>query len=345
MMSHTAALQHALHDLLTSYINGGCVTHADRAWSLLSSRLPFERNAKRVSGAHEAFREETSHASLPQEVVTVEAYDGNNPFVQRMMDYLANSFQDELVGAYVHGSLATQEEIAYSDFDALVILRDYVFEDSRRLVDVAVRLSRARRIMFDADPLQHHGWFVLTEADMRYYCDAYFPRVLFAYSKSLLQNQGHTLLLKPRNSFDEIREGFDRLAASCLKMTANRHCLNNAYLVKCALSQFMLLPALYVHVRDGQGVYKKFSFGKARRDFSAAEWECMDRISQLRTAWHLPFGPLTRVVLSGSGALRSAAVKRIAPAIPEHIRVIFTPAFIAQMASLICRMQEALSVR
>src|SRR5262249_54908536 len=156
------------------------------------------------------------------------------------------------------------------------------------------RLSRARRIMFEADPLQHHGWFVLTEADMRYYCDAYFPRVLFAYSKSLLGNKGRRLVLTPRDSKFEIRELFDRLANSCLQMLDTRRLLRNAYLLKCLLSQFMLLPAVYSHVRNGVGIHKRASFDTVKQDFSHAEWECMERISQLRSEWQVPFNSLTR---------------------------------------------------
>jgi predicted nucleotidyltransferase len=342
-MCSAAIVQNQLHELLTSYINGGCLTRADVACSLVSSRLPFERNARRVIEAHQALRSATAEESSPQETITIEPYDGDNPFVRRMMTLLASGLQENLVGAYVHGSMATCEEIAYSDFDALVILRDHVFEDRKRLVDTAVQLSQARRIMFNADPLQHHGWFILTESDLPYYCDAYFPRIVFSYSKSMLNDRGDSLSLAPRNSIKEIRDNFNRVAISFLQLIENSITIRNLYLIKCALSQFMLLPALYVQTRYGMGIYKKCSFQKARQDFNTEEWNCVDRISHLRDEWLVQLNPLTKTMLSQPGILRKYAATKLVTAVPEHIRTILTPELTRQMVNLVRRMQTMLS--
>jgi len=141
-----------------------------------------------------------------------------------------------------------------------------------------------------------------------------------------------------------VRDAFDSLATSCRQMLANHSFLKNTYLMKCALSQFMLLPSMYVHVRDGRGVYKKLSFEKARKDFCAEEWVCMDRVSHLRNEWQLSLNPVINAVLSHSVTLRSPVLKALAPSIPKDFRSVLTPTLIGQMVNLIERMQGNLDV-
>ncbi len=52
-----------------------------------------------------------------------------------------STVKDDLFGAYVHGSLGTYEEIGYSDFDALVIIKDDVFHSRQRLAALAAELG------------------------------------------------------------------------------------------------------------------------------------------------------------------------------------------------------------
>ena len=343
-MTTAAIVQNRFHDLVTSFLNGGCLNRADRIRSLTSRQAPFRRNAPAVCDAFRAIHQEAIDSTQSAQSISVDAYNGANTHVRKMMSLLTPSIQDALAGAYVHGSVATQEEIPYSDFDTLVILRDELFDNSRRLSEIAFRLSEARRVMFEADPLQHHGWFVLTEADLSSYCDAYFPITLFAYTRSLLPDRGRRLTLTLRDSTFEVRRAFDDLATSCLKSIAGGPFLTNAYVMKCLLSQFMLLPALYIHAKEGRGIYKKFSFDKARRDFTPAEWDCMDRISGVRLEWKPKFPWWSRRLFSSTGALRSMIIKKASPAVPDELRVMFSPSFLRQMITLVQRMQESLGV-
>jgi predicted nucleotidyltransferase len=341
-VTSAASLQNRFHDLVTAFVNEGSLTRGDRMRALFSSGAPFRRNAPAVCDAYGRFREHATDASLPDRVIEVDHYSGANRFVLAMAASLSAETQSGLAGAYVHGSLATGEEIPYSDFDALVILRDELFADHRRLAAVARELSDARKYMFLADPLQHHGWFVLTEADLRYYCDAYFPEVLFHYSRSLLPGGGRSLTIRKRPCLPEMRTAFEALAGACLKSLGRGQFLRNAYLTKCLLSQFMLLPAMYVQARYAESIYKKFSFDRARRDFTPAEWDCMDQISRLRLEWKVPVGRWAGKLLSVTGPLRNTIVRNVSPAVPPGIRSQITPELIRDMATLIRRMQSSL---
>src|SRR5687768_3956555 len=97
--------------------------------------------------------------------VTTEPYSGNNAHVRAVMAALTRTGQ-ALSGAYVHGSLATGEEIKYSDFDGLAIISAKASADPGTKRAILHKLRSLERIMFRFDPLQHHGWFVLEEADL-----------------------------------------------------------------------------------------------------------------------------------------------------------------------------------
>jgi len=305
--------------------------------------VAFARYAKAIIQKYRQLLDEISTQTTSKLNVRVEPYEGQNEHVRLMMNFLSEHLKDDLIGAYVHGSLGTYEEIAYSDFDALVILKGEVFESPERLAGVARKLSRARMIMLDFDPLQHHGWFVLTELDLRYYCSAYFPVELFEHAKSLFDDKGLDLEIALRKSGSEVGEVFEKIAASITRKIENRQCPRNAYQSKGLLSQFMLLPALYLQAKDGRGVYKKDSFDVARADFGSSDWAIMDEVSQIRTSWNCEMPAFKKRLMSHPHVLSRYFAKRFAPAIPEMTGRLLTAEFYAKMEKLTLLMKEMLA--
>lgn len=242
---------------LPRYVNSGCLSRGDLPLALVHPRLPFRRNARTIADRFDRFRQWSRPASGPPREVEVAGYEGPDVPVRRMMVYLARQLANDLVGAYVHGSLGTYDALAYSDFDALVILKNEVFATPGRLAAAAWKLSRAQSIMLNFDPLQHHGWFVLTEAQLSAYPDHVFPVVLFDFAKSLLSERGRRLTLRVEDVPEARQAAFRELSSRIIDSIACRLLPSNIYELKLLLSQFMLLPALYVHARDGRGVYKE----------------------------------------------------------------------------------------
>jgi len=235
------------------------------------------------------------------------------------------------MGAYVHGSLGTYEEIAYSDFDALVILKDEVCKSSKRLAEVAQKLNRARSIMLDFDPLEHHGWFVLTESDLKFYCNAYFPIELFKYAKSMLNDKGLDLEINLRESCSETREVFEKMADGIIQEVKNRRFPENMFQLKHLMSRFMLLPAFYVQAKTGKGIWKKDSFELARSDFVAADWAIMDEVSEIRMNWSYGLSALKKRLIAHPYILSRSFAKRLAPPIPCVIQDRLTENFFERM--------------
>lgn len=337
--------QAELQRSLSALVNGVTGSTAEALARLCCPKLGWRKRAARLVQMHASFA-----ALIPQNEsarihVQASNYQGKNTFVRRMIAFLNHYAADDLYGAYVHGSLATGEETAYSDFDALVIIRNSVMRNAERLTTLARELNRARQIMLEYDPFQHHGWFVLTEADLDFHCEAWFPHQLFEFSKSMLADRGLQIEITPRESSTEVRETFRGVATGLKRSIFARRPLKNMYHLKNTLSLFMLLPALYLHVRDGRGMFKKFTFAVAREDFSHDEWSCMDRVSDIRARWNYKLAPLIRKVLRYPSPLRRRLVRRCAPSVPLDIQRLATDKLLIDMCRLARRMSEKLGLQ
>jgi hypothetical protein len=251
-----------------------------------------------------------------------------------MMRFLATHVPGDIVVAVVFGSLGTREEIPYSDFDALVVLRRETVDSRVRLVRCARALFRAQKFMFRQDPLQHHGWFVLTEGDLDDYPEHHLPVASLLGGQALCPPDGATLSLRPRLDLPLLRDRFRALCSGVRSISGRITPTSSSYLWKSLLSEFMLLPALYVQVRDGRGIAKKESFGAARVDFTASEWEIMDDVSRVRREWTLPMPRWRRWFMTRPGVVWRKAAKRLSPPPPRVALSVLTPPAMGRLVAL-----------
>lgn len=323
---------------LYKYVSGDFLSRRDSLVSIIAPYNPFRQHARRICGQYK----ETFYAS-PDEIssdhVKIEVYQGKNSHVLRMMEFLSD-LKDDLVGAYLHGSLGTYEEVFFSDFDALVIIKDEVFEIPERLAQVAHKIYSAQAIMFDFDPLQHHGWVVLTEADLRFYPEDQFPRELFRYAKSLFPHHGREFNICSQDPSRNVLQGFENLSQSAAKLIARSRSIRNLFELKILLSQFMLLPSLYVEMRDRKGIYKKFSFETARVDFNSADWSIMEDVSSIRDKWFYEISPRWRKLMTKPTRFSRFLARTYSPAVPREMKVILSDVFYQRMSNLIELMRK-----
>src|SRR5690606_24084932 len=128
-----------------------------------------------------------------------------------------------------------------------------------------------------------------------------------------------------RDSTAELREAFESLAIDVTRQLEGRSLPDDLYALKNLLSQFMLLPALYVQVRDGMGVWKKDSFEKAREDFEPAEWVSMEAVSRIRAAWPARLPRLQRRLMALSKPWRRQLLRRWHVPVPAALSVELAP--------------------
>jgi len=210
------------------------------------------------------------------------SYSGDLPVVIQIRKLILEKYYDLFLAVIVHGSCATDEVIKYSDFDGLLIIRDK-FQKSRKLRRF---LIESMKIIYMFDPLQHHGWFIMTENDLRNYPQTYFPFELFQFSRSIYPNSGFEIEVKISGKTN-YKTPFYEMSDSIMNKINNKFNPKNIYQMKSVLSQILLLPTLYLQAKENRGVYKRDSFKLASKDFSIKEWEVISRVTEIRKYWDI----------------------------------------------------------
>lgn len=324
---------------LNEYINSGCFSKKDLLISILSRTIPFLYNAGKIVNLYLNLKDSTGNSLISPSIIRLEPYQGKNIHVWQMIEFLDSHLRSDLIGAYVHGSLATYEEIPFSDFDALVIIKDEVFQSRRTLVRVGEKLNDALSIMFSFDPLQHHGWFVITELDLRSYPEYYFPSEILRYAKSLIPETGHELKINTETSSDLETNSFYEITTSIISRLQKKQYPQNIYQLKSLLSQFMLMPSLYLQARNNKGVFKRFSFDQAKMDFTGEEWTIMDEVSSVRKNWSYEISPFMLHLINRPAFVSRMIAKRFSPQIPDSLSSLLSEQFFERMICLAVNMR------
>ncbi|TAH37969.1 MAG: hypothetical protein EYC69_14955 [Bacteroidetes bacterium] len=316
--------------LLGKYFDGAWFDIKDGLLSLILRRHVYNMNASKMITAFSQRKVETS--SEQEQRIVIPVYDGRDSRVMKMMNLLENLGAD-LYGAIVHGSIASGEMINYSDFDGLIIIRNDVFKDKSRLASLAQKIHESKRIMFEIDPLQHHGWFVITEADLNNFPIDYLPLEVLAHSKSLLAGADLELNLRPKSKADY----FSSVKKICRRIRKTAQPANRPvtlYQLKSLLSEFMMLPTLYIQARDQRGIFKKYSFEAASADFNESTWKIMDEVSEIRANWQSPEILRNTRKLRKIGYIWMKYRKKMGPAIPKALTNKLNDDFYRRMAEL-----------
>ena len=173
----------------------------------------------------------------------------------------------------------------YSDFDALVIIKDEVFLDKNRLARVAHHLFRARKFMYEHDPLQHHGWFVVPECALQSWPESYLPVEALKNASQILSKNSQEIVFNPVASPEKCGQHLLGLTVGIQNdLSANLYG-KSLYKFKSLMSKVLLLPALYLQSRQGNGVFKRESFGLAKGEFTREDWSAVEAASNIRQAW------------------------------------------------------------
>jgi hypothetical protein len=192
------------------------------------------------------------------------------------------SLEPMLRGAYVHGSVATGDGVpGSSDLDTLVILRADTVTDPRQLLFARRELYLATRHLYQVDLLQHHGHFVLTDHDLGFYPQTFFPLVLFDHAMSLLGDSAIEVV--ERGAFWERAHDFWRTCQGLMMAARSPRRRYDAYRLKYLHQVAMLLPNLYLQL-DGAYCYKREAFARCRQQFPVEWWVVLDGLSKERLA-------------------------------------------------------------
>lgn len=206
--------------------------------------------------------------------------------VLELNNFARNELREYLLGLYIHGSIATRDYVrVWSDLDTLIIISKSTLNDPRKLVKLRDLLYKSKKYLYKVDPLQHHGHMTITEYDIEYYCNTFFPIELFKYSKSVF---GRNILnFKIRGNKAENIGSFYSFVDYFKNLYLNKKLGIRSYEMKVFFHMVTLFPTMYLQAK-GINVYKKFSFNLARKDFDKSLWSPIDTVSGIRMKWKTP---------------------------------------------------------
>lgn len=189
---------------------------------------------------------------------------------------------------YFHGSMATLDyEKGFSDVDTLVIISRETTKDYRSLMAFQRELYPLTKYLYHIDPLQHHGFFCISEIDMAFYPQTFFPLTIFKYSRAVFPEEPLCFLVR-----DYELEAMNELWKVCQWLRQvyyyeRYNALRNLYSFKLMLSFLLILPAFFLQVVH-KPVYKKDSFEIIGRFFTG-NLKIIETASTLRKNWsYLP---------------------------------------------------------
>lgn len=267
---------------LSTYFNTGCLSKIDLIYSLILHRMIFLKNAFKISNLYNFQYYQNDNTSVQKNIV-IEKYKGINPYVLKLINYFNQRNTVDLIGVYIHGSLASNEEVKYSDFDGLIIVKDECLSSPIRLYKLALLMYKSLKIIYKIDPLQHHGWFVLTESDLKKYPQTYFPYEILYKTRVLIGSSELSLTLESPDR--DYVDTFNSFSESLMNRLKDHNKINTLYKIKSFYSQVLLLPSKYYLSRFNNGIYKKDSFQFIKQEFENDQLEVIDQVSLVREKW------------------------------------------------------------
>jgi len=261
-----------------------------------------------------------------------------SPILQ-LHKYIVKYMRDYLFDAFLHGSVSTLDYTYYSDVDTLLIVNKRTILDPAKLIELCKYSIQSHKYLYKFDPLQHHGHFYISEIDLSYYCQEYFPIVLFEYSKSLLEST--KVMINVRNSKSEIDRRFsNHIEVLKNNLTCNKY-PKKLYHLKVLLSYLMLLPVLFLE-KNNYWTYKKFSFDIVSPLFSKECWEPMRIAGKLRRGWNCPSKRIFANVLIQwpNPFLFEIYKKKLGESIPARWRFILSNSFYEDALRLVEEFEE-----
>ena len=254
---------------------------------------------------------------MQQHNLVIKKYDGELNLINELAQMIEHNYSELFHSVIVHGSVATNEVITYSDFDGLLIVKDE-FIDSKQLQKFK---KESMKMILKFDPLQHHGWFQIKESQLINYPQYYLPYEILLHSKLIFPcKESIEANLTINNDEIDYKKSLKQLINSIQNQSNSDFKSERLYELKSFLSKVMLLPSMYYAAKFDQGIFKKDSFIVVRKDFDAEAWGCIDTASSIRANWNYSLTSIQKQVMTRSERLfRRLTKKYIAPKISEEI--------------------------
>ncbi len=252
-------------------------------------------------------------------------------------EQLANGLRESLahpnvVDLILFGSQARGGMTGFSDVDAILVISDDAADDATALRALRPHVLAAQRAVLRYQPMQHHGFEVVTPRLLASACLA-LPREALSETCSL---RGTSLAAATQNG-DRADE---RLVALSASLTSADSWPTHPWKTHRLVAMFELLPTLYLQAR-GMSVPKWRSFALARDEFGQAWWP-YDVLEEVRLLWprerrrELELG----VAISRNPWAAVAAWRRLPGRLPQPVSKLLDERLLSDLRELASTMTE-----
>ncbi len=187
----------------------------------------------------------------------------------------------EIIGFYLHGSLSTLDYIkGWSDADTLMIVKKEVVKDRERILKLRKSAIKIVKNLFKIDQHHLHGCFVISEEEMQFFPEIFFPLEILGYSTCI--HGSSKLIFKVRDDKEERRnlfKGFLKYFEDALSIKPR-----NVMEWKKFYHMLLMLPTIYFQTK-GQHMYKKFSFDLIKKEFNQEQISSITKVTWIMNNW------------------------------------------------------------
>jgi len=273
-------------------------------------------------------------------IIELNVYENGNVQIIENLKKLCRDYNELFLAVIAHGSVGSDEIINYSDFDGLLIIKDE-FKGSKGL---NAFILESMGTIFEFDPLQHHGWFIIYESQLNNYPQHYLPYEILNRSKLIYPEYSLQLNLSIPQNLNYVMS-FSNLSKSLEGKILRIDKIRTAFQLKSFLSQVMLLPAMYYSAKNQIGIDKKSSFTMIHREFSREELKSIDIASEIRSSWDYKIGKVDLFCLSSQNkALKELARRYTSKKMKnEHHKLINSSEFKEGLLNLIHEMRNEIN--
>jgi hypothetical protein len=233
-------------------------------------------------------------------------------------------------GSQAHGGLS-----GFSDVDAILVLEDSAADDPSMLKSLRPRVLAAQRAVLAYQPMQHHGFEVVTPSLLRWGTEALrLPSSALETTETLFGRSLDATLS------DTVDDADGTLRTHGTQLSQVRAWPSHVWQTHRLIAMFELLPTFYLQSR-GRPVPKADSFGEARGDFGDSWWP-FDVLRELRLAWPRISRPSLEVAAASvrNPWLAVAGWRRLHAQVPGEVRRFLTPELLAALTALAGAMAE-----
>lgn len=270
--------------------------------------------------------------------VKINKIDFRNQLIIELDNMISQKFSYLFQAVIAHGSVATNEVIAYSDFDGMLIVKD-AFWDTQILKNFH---KETMKIIHRFDPLQHHGWFQIKASDLNDYSEVKnLPLAVIKEARMIFppKDTEFTFCLCENEDYNAPALRVINSIYSKLESGTYRESMFN---LKSFLSEVMLLPSLVYQAQNSRGIFKKESFDAMRSSYSSKSWQAIIASSRIREKWTYNFVVPVQLFLrfKNNRYLKKLVRKYWAPKITPSIAIEINASFVDSIKNFLDESKE-----